>query len=232
MLNDGWVKAYRKMLDDPIVCKDGEHLAVWMYIMLVASHADRKMLFNGQKITIKPGQLITGRKKISEFLHISESKVQRILSLFEKYEKIEQQTNSRNRLISIINWSEYQSNEQQLNNKRTTSERLVNTIQECKNDKNEKNNKYGDFFEQIWQLYPVKKGKGSVSDSQKKKLYSIGLEEMTRAIERYKKEQQGTELKFWKHGSTFFKTGYVDYLDANYGQESTDKYEYEEGECL
>ena len=38
-----------------------------------------------------------------------------------------------------------------------------------------------------------KEGKGSVSDTQKKKLYDIGLDEMLRSIERYKKAKTNTE---------------------------------------
>ncbi|MFV0518458.1 MAG: hypothetical protein ACK5MV_13780 [Aminipila sp.] len=77
------------------------------------------------------------------------------------------------------------------------------------------------FYEQLWQLYPIKKGKGSVSKSQKQKLYKIGLEELERAIHRYCAEMANnkTEKKFWKHGSTFFNTGYIDYLDSNYQEE-------------
>ena len=74
---------------------------------------------------------------------ISESKVQRILKEFENEHQIEQQTSPRNRLISIVNWSEYQNNEhqseQQVNNKRTTNEQQMNTNKNVKNEKNVKN---------------------------------------------------------------------------------------------
>ena len=73
-----------------------------------------------------------------------------------------------------------------------------------------------DFFETIWKLYPNKKGKGQISDSKKKALYKIGLEEMTRAIERYKADLDKVEWRKPQNGSTFFNSGYVDYLDANY----------------
>ena len=73
-----------------------------------------------------------------------------------------------------------------------------------------------DFFEKIWLLYPCKKGKGQVSDSKKKTLFNIGLEEMTRAIERYKTDLSKEDWRKPQNGSTFFNSGYVDYLDANY----------------
>lgn len=72
------------------------------------------------------------------------------------------------------------------------------------------------LFERIWKLYPVKKGKGSVSDAQKIKLFKIGYDEMARAIERYKRYVESVDYLHYKNGSTFFNSGYVDYLDANY----------------
>ena len=73
------------------------------------------------------------------------------------------------------------------------------------------------LFESLWKMYPNKKGKAQVSDKDKQKLLEIGLEEMTRAIERYKSELE--KDKDWRkpqNGSTFFHSGYIDYLDTNY----------------
>ncbi|MGE5633378.1 MAG: replication protein [Caulobacteraceae bacterium] len=105
----------------------------------------------------------------------------------------------------------------------TTEEQLFHTTveehfhQQINTLKKElKKNEHEEFFESIWKLYPKKKGKGQVSDNQKKKLFRIGIEEMTRAIERYKKEKAETDMQYWQNGSTFFNSGYIDYLDANY----------------
>lgn len=75
------------------------------------------------------------------------------------------------------------------------------------------------LFEKLWELYPNKKGKGQISDTKKKALLKIGEEELTRAIERYKKHLDANSS--WlkpQNGSTFFNSGYVDYLDSNYSQ--------------
>ena len=80
----------------------------------------------------------------------------------------------------------------------------------------EENISIGVFFESIWSLYPKKKGKGQVSKTQKEKLYKIGIEEMTRAVNRYIQDENRTATKFLQYGSTFFNSGYVDYLDVNY----------------
>lgn len=140
--NEGYIKLYRQILDNPVVCKDSDHIATWIFLLSRATYKNCPAIFNGKKIILNPGQLITGRKKISEKFSISESKVQRILHLFEKEHQIEQQTCNKNRLITIVEWHKYQSTEQQaeqqLNNKRTTTEQQLNTNKKEKKDKNVK----------------------------------------------------------------------------------------------
>jgi hypothetical protein len=140
---DGYIKFYRQVLINPIVCKDTEHFAVWCYLLLNATHNEYDTLFGGKRITLQKGQLITSRKSIVKCFPLSESKVQRILKTFENEQQIEQQKSNKSRLITILNWSQYQitehQNEQQLNNKRTTTEQQLNTNKKYKNVKNDKN---------------------------------------------------------------------------------------------
>lgn len=238
---DGYIKAYRSMLDNPVVCKDSEYFAVWCYLLLNATHKEQPVLFKGEKIILKPGQLIIGRIKIAEHFKISESKVQRILKSFESEQQIEQQISNKNRLITILKWNLYQCGEQQtgqqLNNNRTTTEQQadnnwttteqqLNTNKNDKNVENEKNVKNintlcdkeaTELFEKLWKLFPNKKGKGQVSLAAKRRLLKVGLEEMTRAIDRYISElEKDSEWRRPQNGSTFFNSGYVDYLDCNY----------------
>jgi predicted phage replisome organizer len=85
-----------------------------------------------------------------------------------------------------------------------------------------KESSINDFFEKIWKLYPKKKGKGQISKTQKKKLFDIGLDEMTRCLERVNKyyADKNTEEQYMQQGSTFFNSGYMDYLDCNYADSS------------
>lgn len=114
---EGWIKLYRKMLDNPIIIKDSDYLAVWIYLLLNTTHKEYDVLFKGKRITLKKGQLLTGRKSISEKLKIDENKVQRILKALENEHQIEQQSSNKNRLITIVLWDKYQQDEQQANNK-------------------------------------------------------------------------------------------------------------------
>lgn len=73
------------------------------------------------------------------------------------------------------------------------------------------------LFERLWKIYPNKKGKGQVSDTQKKRLLAIGEPTLVKAIERYSLElQKDADWRKPQNGSTFFNSGYIDYLDDNY----------------
>lgn len=167
MEKNGWVKLHRKMLDNPIIMKDAEHLAVWMYLLLNATHAEYPALFKGKKITLQPGQLITGCISIGNQLSISESKVRRTLNDFIIDGQIDRQTSNKNSLITVLNWDLYQNfdgqDDSQVTDKRRTSDGQVTTNKKNKNVKNEKNviNTYSDnpeLNEAILEFVKFRKG--------------------------------------------------------------------------
>lgn len=82
--------------------------------------------------------------------------------------------------------------------------------------KEKSESKNDDLFEYLWSLYPNKKGKGQVSDKSKRKLAEIGSDEMERAIDRYLSELAKDDWRKPQNGSTFFNSGYIDYLDCNF----------------
>ena len=124
------------------------------------------------------------------------------------------------------------TNKSRADNKQITGTNIdnINNIHTEKEDKNDKENKNihnaqkelkqaeaNKLFERLWSLYPVKKGKGRVSDTVKLRLLKIGEEELLRAMERYKAElEKDSDWRKPQNGSTFFNSGYVDYLDGNY----------------
>ena len=32
---EGWIKIHRKMLENPIICKDSDYLSIWIYLLLL-----------------------------------------------------------------------------------------------------------------------------------------------------------------------------------------------------
>jgi DNA replication protein DnaD len=214
----GWIKLHRKIAENPIwQDKPFSRGQAWVDLLLMANHDDNSFLFNGKLIEVEKGSFITSEHKLMDRWGWSKSKLRYFLFTLESQQMIVKITDRKKTTLTICKYCDYQlseTTEKPLKDHRKTTERPLKDLN--KNEKNNKNNIYVDFFDQIWQLYPKKEGKGQVSLAQKKKLYSIGLEEITRAIDRYKKDKQGTEKQYLKNGSTFFNSGYVDYLDANY----------------
>ena len=218
---NGWIKLHRKMLENPVVAKDSDYLSVWIYLLLNAEHDERTILFGGNKIILKPGQLITGRKSIAEFLQINESKVKRILIDFEIDQQIDRQRSNKNSLISLKNWDKYQfcdrQNDQQVTNERPTSDQQVTTYQEVKKSKKD-NNIYTRAFEEFWEAYPRKKDKGNAFKKFNARLNSGFSEvELVGAAKKYAEEceRNQTEERYIKHAATFLsdRLPFMDYLE-------------------
>jgi len=88
---------------------------------------------------------------------------------------------------------------------------------EAKRRKDERRVAVLELFEDLWKLYPHKRGKDKVSFSEKEEVYKIGRERMVVGIERYKAEWERD--KGWRkalYGSSFFKGGYKDYIADDY----------------
>ena len=139
-MNNGYVKIYRKLLSNPIVMKDCEHLAIWVYLLLHATHKEMNVIFNGKKIMLKSGQLITGARAIANDLEINKDKVQRVLNEFKTDTQIDTLASPKGRLITILNWEKYQNcdthtDTQLIHNCDTTDTQVIHN----NNDKNVNN---------------------------------------------------------------------------------------------
>lgn len=136
MSDEGWIKIHRKIWENPVVTKDLAHLGVWIWLLTHATHKPHDTMFGGRRITLMPGQLITGRKKLASELGIEETKIKRILRDFKSDQQIAQQAKPYGSLITVLNWDKYQEraqqNAQQMPNECPTSAQQMPTKQECK----------------------------------------------------------------------------------------------------
>lgn len=144
---DGWVKIHRRLtdwewFDDDITFK------LFIYLLLKANHKPKK--WNG--ITIKRGQLVTGRKKLSAELGKSEQTIRTHLKRLKSTNEITIKTTNKYSIITICKYESYQAkeknnnqqdnqqaNQQLTNNQPTTNQQLTTN----KNDKKEKKEKNG-----------------------------------------------------------------------------------------
>ena len=119
-MNNGWIKLHRRILENPIVRKP-KYITLWIVILLKANHKEKEMIWNNDVISVKSGQFITGRKELSRETGIPETTIERILKFLESRHQIRQHKTTKYRLITIVNWQEYQILDTKTDNKRTTN---------------------------------------------------------------------------------------------------------------
>ena len=224
----GWIKLHRKiMLHELYNEKPFNRLSAWIDLLMMANHQDKKILFEGNMIDISRGQHITSIRKLCDRWGWSNTKVVKFLDMLKNDEMIAYFSDKKKTLITIDNYGFYQdSNDEETTEKRQRNDTETSLKHTNKNDKNEKNKTHVENFEKLWALYLRKEGKGKISASQKQKIARIPYDEMVRAIERYsaKIAANNTETKYIQMGSTFFNSGYQDYLDENYSNENIPRY--------
>jgi len=131
----GWTKTHRKILDNPIF-KKPELFQLFSYCVLMANHIDKKIIMNGNEITVERGSFVTGRKVMANDTGQGESAIYKRLKVLENLKMISVKSNNRFSVLRVLNYCIYQGSdieeEQPSNNKVTTKEQPSNTT---KNDK-------------------------------------------------------------------------------------------------
>jgi len=162
-MNKGYIKHYRKVMDS-FVWTNPYMYKLWSLCLMKAAHEKRKFLFNGKEVWLNSGEFVTGRDALTFEMNkgakrehqVNSTSVWRWIKLFEKEGMLDIKSTTKYSVISISNWGAYQSDEQQVDNKWTSSEQQVDTNKNEKNYKNEKNidNNNGEYpAELIQTLY-------------------------------------------------------------------------------
>lgn len=232
ILNRGFIKLHRKIKDSPL-WKDlnSKQRDIFINLLMMANHKGSTWIFDGIEYKLKPGQMITSLESIKKECakDVSIQNIRTCLLKLEKHGFLTNKSTNKNRLITIENWELYQiSEKKQQANQQATNKQLTTN----KNDKKDKNNIYTSQCDELWKLYPNKKGKQEAYKKILKLLEEYSLEELRRSVKRYSKEVEGKNKQYIQHGSTFFNGGYVDYLDENFKEASHAPVEDPKGKVL
>lgn len=139
---------------------------------------------------------------------------------FEKYQKTCNARKEAGSRGGKARGKQNEANQANANLAKQSQANQADSDNECDSDNDSDNKKTmckaDALFEKLWTLYPNKRGKGQISNANKRHLLDIGYEQMARAIDRYKADLARDNWRKPQNGSTFFNSGYVDYLDENY----------------
>lgn len=99
----GWVKLHRKLLEWEWY-GDAHMVHLLVHLLLTASHERKE--YKG--LTIKRGQVVTSKKKLSEALNMSETSVMRRLRRLEVDRFVDLKVDQYGTTITICNYDSYQ----------------------------------------------------------------------------------------------------------------------------
>jgi hypothetical protein len=125
---EGWIKLHRRVTESGF-WTDSYAVHLWVHLLINATYFPKKTLFNGKIVELKEGQLITGRKKLSYETGISEQIIRKWLELFEINQQITIEKTNAGSCISIINFKNYQQDNQQTIPKKTKDQPTTNQQQ-------------------------------------------------------------------------------------------------------
>lgn len=180
---------------------------------------------------IKAGQFVSSVARISAETGLTESQVRTALKKLKDTGYISTKSTNKYTIYTVNEYQKYidcgqvaetttEGNTVVENGTKMeqTEEKVKETCEKSKENCEKSNKKaFIDCFERLWKQYPNKRGKGQVSDTKKKVLYQIGEEHIQRALKRYLDGlEKDASWRKPQNGSTFFNSGYVDYLDENY----------------
>lgn len=148
----GWVMFYRKSLNSS-VWKNPKIWMVWSWILLKAAHQKTIFPFNGEDITLYPGQFITGiDKAVTQLTQISTQSYRTAIKYLKSTGRITTKATNKFTIITVCKWVEYQRDNKQTNkpvtNQQQTSNKPVTTYNNVNNENNV-NTVYEEFKKKI-----------------------------------------------------------------------------------
>lgn len=157
---EGWVKLYRQLLDKAIwKTSTSEQKTILITLLLMTWHKEKEWEWHGIEFKTKPGQFVTSLDSIKKNAGdgISIQNIRTALSRFQKLKFLTNESTKTGRLITILNWDTYQS-ENNLPNKDTnkqvtkSQQRPNKDLTPNNNDKNVKNVKK--VYIHLNEIYP------------------------------------------------------------------------------
>lgn len=109
---DGWIKLYRKLLDDSLwKISTPEQKVLMITILLMVNHKEKEWAWKGKKFKVPIEGMVTSHEKIRKNAgkNISVKKFRVFLEKFQKYGFLTNETTKTGRLIVVLNFNKYQN---------------------------------------------------------------------------------------------------------------------------
>lgn len=111
-MDKGWIKIYRQIQDSAIWKADMpfDYRSAWIDLIMMANIKQKSVIYRGQTIVIKRGDVYTSIRKLSVRWNWSTGKVSRYLNILVKLEMVKRvKTTKSVTHISLIKYEDFQS---------------------------------------------------------------------------------------------------------------------------
>lgn len=146
-MDKGWIKLYRQIQDNMLWTESEpfDRRSAWIDLIMMANVQSKEIMYRGQIITIKRGQVYTSIRKLATRWRWSRDKVNRFIKTLIKAHMVEHDTRTTNAtLLTIVKYGDFQSraDSNKASNKSTHKDSDKDTdkslLKKNKNDKEEK----------------------------------------------------------------------------------------------
>jgi hypothetical protein len=222
-----WIKLHRRLLDSDVF-KKPDHLKIWTYFLLKASHRGKTFKHGDQTIQIEPGSFVSGRQKIAEETGYSESKIRRFLEAKKATNKITIKSTKQYSIITICKYSDYQIDEKETDQQKgqqtdhnqeyinilKTTNVVSNIVGKPTKKRSQKQTETDPHFEEWWSKFRKASASPEGSKKQAASQYQI-------CSEKFSPDQINVATRHYliecrkagystKHGSSFLKLDLIE----------------------
>jgi hypothetical protein len=175
-MSDGWVSIYRQIFDNKDL-KDNNHLLIFIYMVVHASHKPTIVTYRRKRVVLKRGQLTVSLRDLCKRFNLTERKVRTILRNLETTQSLTHTLFKQLSVYTIVNYNKFQDND-------LSEVKIIDT----QNDR--QNNKYTNI------LYSSKKNDKSLSSmtNKPKKIQIPLLQSLKTAIIEKPREKNEYEI--------------------------------------
>jgi len=127
-MNEGWVSIYRQIFNNKDL-KDNNHLLIFIYMVVHASHKQAIVTYRKKRITLKRGQLTVSSIDLCKRFNLSRQTVRTILKNLELTNSLTHTLHKQLSVYTIVNYDKFQDND-------------LSKVKEINQQTNQQNNKY------------------------------------------------------------------------------------------
>ena len=109
-MTDGWVSIYRQIFDNKDL-KDNNHILIFIYMVVHASHKPAIVNYRNKRITLKRGQLTVTVKDLAKRFNLSIKNVRTILKNLEVANTLAHTLHRQLSVYTIVNYNKFQDND-------------------------------------------------------------------------------------------------------------------------